>query len=155
MKSNNDVLIVVEEPAPTKVDPVVYAKPVNGSCGDVANRKLTQAPTESLCTTGDPTSVEEKDNTYSWTCMGKNGGWNASTCQAYKTEDGVCGSLANSIVPPKFNGFTKDKLCTVGFETMVTTVGQQLSWQCGGWFGGKNAMCYAIQAVDPNSVRSY
>jgi len=132
----------------------VYVKPENGACGDDSGRKITQAPTEYLCTTGDPTAIEEKDNSYKWKCLGRNGGRDSSQCQTYKTEDGICGSLANTIIPPKFNGFTKEKLCTVGFETMVTTMGQQVSWQCGGIFGGTNAMCYAIQAVDPyNQIR--
>lgn len=61
-----------------------------------------------------------------------------------KKADGVCGSLANTIVPTNFD---QKKLCTVGSSYGLKYLGNQMSWGCTGQYGGQNTSCYATKAI--------
>lgn len=61
-----------------------------------------------------------------------------------KKADGVCGSIANTIVPANFD---QKKLCTVGSSYGLKYLGSQMNWSCTGVYGGQNASCYATKAL--------
>ena len=61
-----------------------------------------------------------------------------------KKADGMCGSIANTIVPANFD---QRKLCTVGSSYGLKYLGSQMNWGCTGVYGGQNASCYATKAL--------
>ncbi len=54
--------------------------PINGDCGAADGRTLTTKPTSDLCVTGETSSVSG-NGPWTWTCIGSNGGTQAS-CRA-------------------------------------------------------------------------
>ena len=61
-----------------------------------------------------------------------------------KKADGVCGSIANTIVPANFD---QKKLCAGGSSYGLKYLGNQMNWSCTGIYGGQNASCYATKAI--------
>lgn len=136
------------DPAPIS-DPVVVIEEnpvpvVNGQCGGSANDKVTEQPTENLCSAGETTSITKEENTYTWKCLGAGGGRNSTTCSTSIITDGMCGSLANTIVSQDYD---KENLCSAGSYASLQTIGNQLQWSCIGEYGGKETACFATKVL--------
>ena len=145
---------VASIPTPDSVVIEEIPKPVietrNGQCGNAANKRVTEQPTTNLCIAGNPSEVSKNGSSYTWNCLGVGGGKDSISCRTPIITDGICGSLANTIVPQNYE---RDDLCTAGFAGSVQTVGNQLQWSCGGEYGGKNVQCYATKALTQADVQ--
>jgi len=84
-----DLYVVAEDSsnhlisAATQLQFSTTAAPVNGTC--VTGQTLTIAPTNpNLCTAGTASSVTSGTTSYTWSCLGSNGGSDATTCSAVR-----------------------------------------------------------------------
>jgi len=73
-----------EAATPVEQSFTVSAAPINGLCGSDANQTLSSVPTN-LCSTGTASSVSSSDTSYSWMCLGSNGGTNSQCTANRKT----------------------------------------------------------------------
>jgi len=115
---------------------------VNGACGSAAGTVLTSAPAQSAyCSAGTVSTVSTGSATvaWTWTCLGSNGGSNASCASAVTTaSNGACGAADGSYVKaaPSAN------LCSAGAASAVAGTGPW-GWTCAGSNGGNPASCMA------------
>jgi hypothetical protein len=123
---------------------------INGQCGGSANKKVTIKPTENLCSQGEASSITQDGSSFVWKCLGSGGGKDSYSCRAPIITDGMCGSLANTIVPQNYD---KNNLCSAGSYTNPQTIGNQLQWTCSGEYGGQNTACYATKALTQNDIQ--
>ncbi|MBI2630659.1 BACON domain-containing protein [Candidatus Nomurabacteria bacterium] len=93
--------------------------PVNGSC----------AATHYGCTLGTSTNPVDGITQWTWTCLGSNGGSNAS-CSENKPPQPINGSCAATHYG-----------CTLGVSTNQVDGSTQWTWTCLGSNGGSNASC--------------
>jgi hypothetical protein len=86
-----DLYVVAEDsssnhnltPATIKVQFTTTAAPVNGVC--VPGQTMTSAPIDpNRCTTGNATVVTSGNTSYTWSCLGSNGGSDATNCSAIR-----------------------------------------------------------------------
>lgn len=139
----------VEEIADTVEDTGVVLNKQNARCGLVNGQKVTEEPTNRLCSVGEAGIITKDGNVYVWECAGINGG-DSRSCRTPIVTDAVCGDLANTIVPKDYN---KDKLCAVGQYSNIKEIGGQLSWSCSGVYGGKSNSCYATKALTESDIQ--
>lgn len=124
---------------------------INGQCGGSANKKVTIKPTENLCSQGEASSITQDGTSFVWKCLGSGGGKDSYSCRAPIITDGMCGSLANTIVPQNYD---KNNLCSVGsYIYEPQTIGNQLQWKCYGENGGQNNACYATKALTQSDIQ--
>jgi hypothetical protein len=140
---------VVEETLDVKDEPEIVLEKQDARCGVVNGRKLTEEPSENLCSTGEAGTVTKDGNAYVWKCVGIADGKDQS-CRAPIVTDAVCGSLANTIVPKNYN---KDNFCSVGSYSNFIEIGNQMSWRCGGEYGGNDMACYATKALTDQDLQ--
>ncbi|MEI7891409.1 MAG: hypothetical protein WCI36_05610 [bacterium] len=98
----------------------IILSPVDGSCGASNGQSLPAAPTANLCSTGSSSS----SGSWSWSCLGQNGGSPAS-CSA--TQSGDCGSSNGKY----FFLAPSSALCSSGAVSSVSGTGPW-NWTCGG-----------------------
>jgi outer membrane protein OmpA-like peptidoglycan-associated protein len=109
---------------------------INAVCGGAAAGGHREAPHESLCVMGTPSTVTG-EGPWSWTCAGEHGGANV-TCKAAVSQDGACGVAHGGT----FDKTPDEDLCATGPASRVTGLGPW-SWTCGGLDGGNAASCTA------------
>jgi hypothetical protein len=115
---------------------------VDGACGSAAGTVLTSAPSQSgYCSAGTVGTVSAGSATvpWTWTCLGTNGGNNASCASAISSAtNGACG--------PANGSYTKTApsagLCSAGTASSVAGTGPW-AWSCAGTNGGSSASCLA------------
>jgi hypothetical protein len=134
----------------TTKEPVKTPEKENAICGDSNNQTLSSKPTKDLCLNGNTGEVTESGVSYSWKCLGINGGENRS-CSANKKVDAVCGSLINTIID--LSDYNQDNACSAGSVFNMKAVGTQISWDCVGYYGGEDKTCYAIRAITDEDRR--
>lgn len=115
-------------------------------CGSATTGGHRDAPTDSLCASGQPSPISG-DGPWSWVCNGSNGGASAP-CSAALSQNGACGA-ANGVALAKSPN--KD-LCAHGRPTSVTGAGPWF-WSCAGTDGGDAESCTApLLAFEPRAV---
>ena len=95
--------------------------PVNGACDNTQRNK---------CSAGDPndTAVDDDQTHYKWSCMGRYGGTDATTCNFEKPVNGVCNvSTQNGCVDGTAN------------DTAVDDDQTHYKWICEGQHGGRDS----------------
>ena len=118
----------------------------HGVCGAANGGNYTSQPANSdLCGSGNAQSMASGANGWTWSCAGINGG-QTSSCAAYKTSNGVCGSANGTTVSSQPSG---GSLCNAGTASPVTG-GGPWNWSCSGSNGGSNANCSANKATTVN-----
>jgi hypothetical protein len=133
------------------------AQAVDATCGSAA-RSYAYSETSfsgAFCSTGtaNPSnpSFPNQGSSTSWTCLGQNGGANA-TCTATRTMNqavnGQCGSSNNG----SFVNAPTGNLCVQGDATAVTSDSSNWLWSCNGLNGGSNMQCSATKIILPNPV---
>jgi len=130
--------------------PIITVEKENGQCGNNNNKNLESIPTDKLCVQGTPSIVTEDRSDFKWNCLGSGGGRDVK-CYANKKQDGVCGSLANTIIPTNYN---KDNLCSIGNSSNIQTIGNQLQWSCNGEYSGSSVSCYATKALTQADIQN-
>ncbi|MEJ0063241.1 MAG: hypothetical protein WDO70_08580 [Alphaproteobacteria bacterium] len=76
---------------------------------------------------------------WSWTCLGVNGGVSNTTCKAYlPIINGQCGIDSNYVIN---NNQLPDNACQNGTPVNVLMVGNKLTWTCKGENTGTDAQC--------------
>ena len=132
---------IASEPTNTINNEETYNVGVNGLCGSANGTTPSTVPTTNLCTSGTASSVATGATTYSWNCLGINGGTTAS-CYANKSStivNGKCG-VANYVTVA--SAPTTD-LCTSGTPSSVTTNASTYTWTCSGVSEGTDDSCEA------------
>jgi len=142
-KKIEDVSNIKTEVVTEIKEPEIIIKQVSGQCGNSNNKNITQAPDTNLCYQGEASFVTEESGNYKWKCLGIEGGKDAN-CGANKKQDGVCGSLANTIMPTNYD---KEKLCSVGTSSGVSYISNQASWSCSGEYGGGSTKCFGFKEM--------
>lgn len=119
---------------------------VDGECGPAHNVAVSSAPTDNLCTTGEPTPVHwtgtggldhghcvDGCGAWLWECEGLNGGETSHTCVAAKETsaptNGQCGSADGQSFTS--TPTASDGLCDNGKATTVSGSGPW-TWTCEG-----------------------
>ena len=69
----------------------VQAGPINGQCGSADGVAVSAAPTSGLCTAGTPSAVAGT-GPWAWTCLGANGGTDATCSAPVKSSGGDIGA---------------------------------------------------------------
>jgi len=128
--------------------PEIIIRQVSGQFGNSNNKNITQIPTSNLCTQGEASSVTDEDGSYKWKCLGTSGGKDAN-CGANKKQDGLCGSLANTIMPTNYD---KEKLCSVGISSGISYISNQASWSCSGEYGGEITKCLGFKEIKESDL---
>ena len=129
--------------------------PINGSCGSASGGTFTSAPSSSArCSSGSPSGVSaigglnDPNARWRWTCMGQNGGSNA-TCTANRRIHAECAPIASAT---NVTGQPSGNLCTRGVQGSVSgDPGTGWSWQCQGINGGTNSSCAPIGMCNVNN----
>ncbi|MDD3288487.1 MAG: OmpA family protein, partial [Alphaproteobacteria bacterium] len=111
----------------------------NAVCGQASTSGHSEAPKESLCSSGEPGTVNGSGPWY-WTCGGLNGGASV-TCNAPVSSDGVCGSSNGKAVDKS----PSEGLCSSGVASSIKGSGPW-SWSCAGSDGGNSVSCTASVA---------
>src|ERR1700730_17338101 len=113
--------------------------PVNGQCGPANGVAVTSAPTTNLCSAGTTSSVTGS-GPWAWSCLGSNGGTNASCSAPLKLTvvNGQCGSSNGA----SLTSVPTTNLCSTGTASSVTGSGPW-AWNCAGSNGGTTAQCSA------------
>ncbi|MEZ4814130.1 MAG: glycine-rich protein [Bdellovibrionota bacterium] len=75
--------------------------PVNGVCGSAHGTSPASIPTSNLCTTGTPSAVSGASPTWTWSCLGANGG-NTSSCNTVVPCALSCDRLCNGMQMVRF-----------------------------------------------------
>jgi prepilin-type N-terminal cleavage/methylation domain-containing protein len=117
-------------------------EPVAGSCGTSNGANLSSIPVDHLCITGDISAITGS-GPWSWTCIGINGGANASCATGSVPVDGVCGVAHSSYY---YSAPPSNELCSAGTASEVSGTGPW-SWFCNGSYG-LNPACAAGVIVD-------
>ncbi len=139
----------VEETLDTEDEPEVVLEKQNARCGAVNGRKVTGEPTNNLCSIGEAGAVIKDGNAYVWECIGIADGKDQS-CRAPIVTDAMCGSLTNTIVPKNYD---KENFCSVGSYSNFKEIGNQMSWECNGEYGGEDLTCYATKALTEQDLQ--
>jgi len=123
--------------------------PVDGTCGSSQGGSFTSAPSTNLCSAGTASSVTTGSTTYTWSCVGSNGGSTAS-CSANIAVNGSCGSAngTSSYDQPT-------NLCSVGTASSITINPTTFTWTCAGSGGGSTASCSSNQLTRSIPCGSY
>jgi len=93
-------------------------------CGSANGVPTATSPTANLCGTGNPSTVNLANNTYSWSCSGPNS--DVVACSAPQEVNGVCGSAHNT---PTYSA-PSSNLCLAGSPTTVQESGNTFTWSC-------------------------
>ena len=112
-------------------------------------------PATSYCSSGTEDSSPQfpQDGTYvSWKCNGKYGGGSPS-CFAYHSDDGICGSLANTTSTAYPQGSDTDtwvssNFCSSGSQSSSPAYpqrGSSSSWSCNGVYSSISGSCTAYR----------
>lgn len=124
------------------------APKLNAVCGPASLSGHNDAPKNALCSVGQPSAVSGY-GPWNWTCAGTNGGASVS-CEARKSENGVCGSAHGAAV----TAAPEDGLCTTGKASRVTGNGPW-SWTCAGSEGGDTASCTATRSTEHAATAAF
>ena len=111
---------------------------VNGVCGSSNGLMASAKPTTNLCTTGTASAVSGS-GPWTWSCVGSNGGSNASCSDKLASTtkiNGACGPSNGLTVSAKPTA----SLCTAGTASTVSGSGPW-SWTCAGSGGGSTTAC--------------
>ena len=143
---------------------IAGASPVNGSCGSANGRtyasSATGYPPYAQCGAGSSsnTSFPVAGASVSWTCLGSNGGTNAS-CSASRQAavipvNGSCGSANAKTYTYSATGYAPDTQCGSGSSssTSFPATGSSASWTCTGLNGGTNVSCSASRQAAPAPI---
>ncbi len=135
---------------------LVISPPINATCGSNATTypyTTTSWPSTSqtaFCSTGtlsgSTPSFPAQGATTTWTCLGQNGGSNA-TCSARREPapiNGSCGP-ANGQKLIEFPS-EESQLCNRGNVKNITTTSSGWEWDCEGLYGGTTAHCSATSS---------
>lgn len=125
----------------TSADCVATKTPdaINGICGGATGSSFPAMPADNLCSAGIASALAESDS-WTWSCLGVNGGSPAS-CSAKKStsqSNGICGA-ANG-VPTSSRPML---LCAAGIPSDVSESSSLWAWSCFGVNGGAQANCSA------------
>ncbi len=112
--------------------------PVSGSCGSAHGQSFTVAPSANLCSAGVASGVTTGTNTYTWSCVGTNGGTTAQ-CSAGITPP-QAPTLILSILPTAITAGESSTLTWSSTNTTSCTA-------TGGWTGAKAVS--GTQVVSP------
>ena len=99
----------------TVVRNIIYALPVNGSCGTSNNSSLATAPVNSLCSSGTASTVTGT-GPWNWTCSGIYGGATASCSSSISTRTITATAAAGGIITPSGSATINlgaDQTCTI------------------------------------------
>jgi hypothetical protein len=113
----------------------------NAACGSANGTPTSTAPTTNHCNPGSLSGMTETSNSFDWTCLGSNGGSNAS-CSAPKTLNGSCGSSDGET----FSSSPSAGLCQSGSASTVNdneSSTPRYTWTCYGTNGGSADYCSA------------
>jgi hypothetical protein len=113
----------------------------NAACGSANGTPTSTAPTTNHCNPGSLSGMTETSNSFDWTCLGSNGGNNAS-CSAPKTLNGSCGSSDGGT----FSSPPSAGLCQSGSASTVDdneSSTPRYTWTCSGINGGSADNCSA------------
>jgi len=134
-------------PPPPPPPPVT----VNGACGSSSGTTLSSAPATNLCLAGTASTVSGA-GPWSWSCLGSNGGTNASCSASLAVVppppvviNGACGSSNGATL----SSAPTTNLCSAGTTSNVSGTGPW-SWSCMGSNGGGTASCRA-SSTSPSS----
>ena len=135
------------------------AAAVNGACNtNVAKAYVSTATAWSSnvwCTAGSnpataPTFPNPGTQT-SWTCGGQNGGTSA-TCVATRAQNGACNVNVAKTYPASTATWTSTDWCSGGSDPVMAPIfpsmGSQVTWSCGGLYGGTSVNCTAYRDYD-------
>lgn len=134
---------IVEKTSVIEEEPEIVLEKQNARCGVANGRKVTEEPSDNLCSIGKVGIITKDTNAYVWECSGIAGGEDQS-CRAPIITDAVCGNLANTIVPKNYDN---SNFCSVGSYSNLKEIGNQMSWKCNGEYGGEDTACYATKAL--------
>jgi hypothetical protein len=122
-----------------------YPGLVKGQCGTAAGKTYAGPPVMSveLCAAGTPTSVQQREGLWVWTCQSSVPGVADARCSATMANppvNGQCGAADGT--SGSSSPFTSGSaaLCAAGTEVGTTGTGPW-SWDCVGRNGGSTAHC--------------
>ena len=120
----------------------------NGVCGAANGTASESAPTSSLCSSGTATAVTDTGTTWTWGCLGINGGTDINSCSAPHITTGQCGTAYGG----SYEVAPTSGLCATGVLSAAGVIadGQQWTWTCAGANGGNNASCTATRIIVNN-----
>jgi len=134
--------------------------PINGSCG-TANKTyaydVNTYGTDTFCSSGTASPASPafpaQGESVSWTCIGSNGGTNAScTAKRNAPVNGACGT-ANKTYAYNVVSYGTDTFCSSGVANPVSPAfpaqGGSTTWTCEGLNGGTSASCIATRSLAP------
>lgn len=119
----------------------IAQKRMDGLCGSAHGIGFASAPTRGLCASGTASGLNG-NGPWQWSCLGDNGGANAS-CSAQTLTNAACGpahGFGTSTAPI-------DALCNEGTPTAISGNGPW-TWTCRGDNGGAPVDCMAPLKVD-------
>lgn len=96
------------------------------------------SPVHYDCRTGSPINLDHTGNTYTWQCVGENGGKTASCEEISRAVDGMCS-------PVHYDCVSGDKGAL--FQSM-----SEYTWKCRGQFGGLTANCFEKKFLVPPTL---
>jgi len=140
----------------------VAANPVDGVCGSLSNTASTAFPASTsswpsnefcLGTTIDSNPDFPSAGSFvSWTCPGLYLG-DSTSCTAYHSQDGVCGSLSNTAstaFPASTSSWPSSNYCLTGTvnptEPSFPDKGSYTDWTCNGIYTDSFSSCTAYHA---------
>jgi prepilin-type N-terminal cleavage/methylation domain-containing protein len=116
--------------------------PVNGACGGSNGANLSSIPSSDLCAQGSSFAVSGL-GPWTWTCVGANGGTNASCSTGTVPLNGACGSANGS----SYYSTPSANLCLSGSASAVSGTGPW-TWICNGTYSGLSPACAANISID-------
>lgn len=110
---------------------------VNGSCGANNGKTLSSKPTDNLCASGTAAAFTDNETSWTWSCVGGNGGSNA-TCSATKQQFSITASVnlsqAGSIKCTSANVYLGGQTtCTITHDKTEAYKFDNVSTDCKNW----------------------
>ena len=91
--------------------------PVDGTCGEANDGSYINAPTEGLCSAGNPSAVSQNNGSWTWTCQGINEGA-SNDCSASRIAEPVMGCTDETATNYDPDATENDGSCTYPGEVV-------------------------------------